>query len=156
MSAKLIGRSSDLGAGVSLQPSQRRSERRPFRRRVMPRFFVDQQAMEADSLLFLMLCRIISELCPGGLKDKVAVSGAADTGSIPVRDAKKPLKLEEASAVFYSRSRPRRRSVRSAGFPGRTAGMMPPAHQEDLFFVGNFQNGFAYGLFDRFIRFRFD
>ena len=25
--------------------------------------------------------------CPGGLMDKAAVSGAADTGSIPVRDA---------------------------------------------------------------------
>mgnify|MGYP006876616066 CR=1 FL=1 len=102
MSAKLIGRSSDLGAGVSLQPSQRRSERRPFRRRVMPRFFVDQQAMEADSLLFLMLCRIISELCPGGLKDKVAVSGAADTGSIPVRDTSKHAGFRNETRLFYT------------------------------------------------------
>ena len=28
-------------------------------------------------------------LCPGGLMDKVADSGSADAGSIPVRDARK-------------------------------------------------------------------
>jgi hypothetical protein len=27
-------------------------------------------------------------ICPGGLMDKVAVSGAVDAGSIPARDAK--------------------------------------------------------------------
>jgi late competence protein required for DNA uptake (superfamily II DNA/RNA helicase) len=31
-----------------------------------------------------------SAVCPGGLKDKVTVSGTVDTGSIPVRDAMKP------------------------------------------------------------------
>lgn len=30
----------------------------------------------------------MSELCPGGLMDKVAVSGTVDAGSIPARDAR--------------------------------------------------------------------
>ena len=38
-------------------------------------------------------------VCPGGLKDKVTVSGAVDTGSIPVRDAMKPRNPHELPAV---------------------------------------------------------
>ena len=34
-----------------------------------------------------------NNLCPGGLMDKVAVSGAVDAGSIPARDAKKTAEM---------------------------------------------------------------
>lgn len=37
----------------------------------------------------IIVFRFIIYLCPGGLTDKVVDSGSTDTGSIPVRDAKK-------------------------------------------------------------------
>ena len=43
--------------------------------------------------------------CPGGLMDKAAVSGAADTGSIPVRDAMSRQNKLFWRLFFYFRSR---------------------------------------------------
>lgn len=40
-------------------------------------------------------------ICPGGLMDKVAVSGAVDAGSIPARDAKASGRTHLCPSAFF-------------------------------------------------------
>lgn len=44
----------------------------------------------------------MTKLCPGGLKDKVAASGAVDTGSIPVRDATAVAGIDDRCRPFHT------------------------------------------------------
>ena len=56
---------------------------------------------------------IDSEICPGGLMDKVMDSGSIDAGSIPARDAKKDHdKGRDLFSSLIRDSNPRRRSTR--------------------------------------------